>query len=290
MHNALFIVNYNSTDQCLNLLRESNLSILEIGNIFILNNGVALSEVQRCSLLDAANLKNCKLSIIDLENRGYGAAINSAIRKLKQDQNPFDYCFFSNADLVIHPGTSSFHYLGFDSVGFPLFEDGKFVISKVNIFTPLIPFRIRKYFSGLKIKTGCSHGVHGCFFGLSARLINDRDVFFNESYFLYWEETRFFYELSKSSINSFVSDVAFIHHDGKKSVISEDARYYLLRNGLNFYAECVESKLLARVWYLLNFIYALALPKDLLQLKLPRWYTQALLDFKNATYGRRQED
>lgn len=283
--NILFIINYNSYKQISSLLQSSDLDIINITHCVIYNNGdIPTSQ-------DIENWKinfsrvNITFEVLCKKNEGFGAAINSCISLMKYNYLGYDYAFFSNADIVVKKNSSTFAYNMYDAVGFPMYQNGNFIVSKITVFTPLIPFRFRKIF-GLKPKYGPTEIVHGCFFGFRIEYLLGMNTKFFEEYFLYWEETQFFYEINKLGCKIGVSDSVRINHDGEKSVFLDNARYYMLRNGLFFYRHIYKSFSLFIIWYIINTIYAIV-SSIRFPFKLPPWYIQGKADYYNNSLGKR---
>jgi GT2 family glycosyltransferase len=284
-NNILFIINYNSNNQISLLLQSSDLDSIKISHCVIYNNG----EEPSAQDIENWNINftkvNISFEVICQKNNGYGAAINSCISLIKSDYLGYEYAFFSNADIIVKKNSSSFAYNMYDAVGFPMYQNGNFIVSKITIFTPLIPFRFRKIFY-LKPKYGQTTIVHGCFFGLRIEYLLKINTKFFEEYFLYWEETQFFYEISKLGCKVGISDAVTISHDGEKSVFLDNARYYMLRNGLFFYRHIYKSFSLFVIWYIINSIYAIT-SNLRFPFKLPSWYMQGISDYNNKFLGKR---
>lgn len=285
MKNILFIINYNSNKQILSLLQSSDLNIININHCVIYNNGEKPTRNEIESWKINFSKLNITYEILYKKNEGYGAAINSCIGLIKSDYIGYDYAFFSNADIIVKKNASAFAYNLYDAVGFPMYQNGNFIVSKITVFTPLIPFRFRKIFC-LRPKYGPTKIIHGCFFGLRNEFLCRINTKFFEEYFLYWEETQFFYEINKLGCNIGVSDTALINHDGDKSVFLDNARYYMFRNGLFFYRHIYKSFTLFLIWYTINSIYAIASSLRF-PFKLPFWYMQGKIDYFNNSLGKR---
>lgn len=286
MSNILFIINYNSDSSVSNLIRHSSFESIDISKIVVVSNG--LKPLQNTIHAWINTIKNScvDLDSINICNLGYGAAINHCFSLLATVYADYDYCFFSNSDLTFVSSDNTYNFRSYDAVGFPMYDNGNFMISKISILTPFIPFRLRRYFS-LKPKFGNSQVVHGCFFGIKVNTILNTGVRFYEDYFLYWEEMRFFYELDLLGINIGVSNTLKINHDGVKSIVLDDSRYYLLRNGLDFYKNMVRSSVLFYAWLMVNWLYAKLAPANGF-LVTPDWYSQAINAFKMSSFGVRR--
>jgi GT2 family glycosyltransferase len=284
-NNILFIINYNSSNNINFLLQSSDLSVINITHCVIYNNGETPSPQVINSWKINFSKVNITFDVLCNKNDGYGAAINHCINLIKSDFYDYDYAFFSNTDLTIKKNAAAFSYDMYDVVGFPMYQSGNFIVSKITIFTPLIPFRFRKILC-FRPEYGSTTIVHGCFFGLRIRSLFEIKITFFENYFLYWEETQFFYEINKLGYKVGVSDFVKINHDGKKSVILDNARYYMFRNGLFFYRYVCKSYTLYVIWYVLNFLYAL-MSIIRIPFKFPSWYVQGKCDFNNNLLGKR---
>ena len=181
--NILFIINYNSNKQISSLLESSNLDINNVTHCVIYSNGdnptIHDIEIWKINFSKV----NITFEVHCQNNNGFGAAINSCISMIKSDYLGYDYAFFSNADITVKKNASSFAYDMYDAVGFPMYQNGNFIVSKITVFTPLIPFRFRKIF-GLKPKYGTSEIVHGCFFGFRIEYLLKINTKFFEEYFL----------------------------------------------------------------------------------------------------------
>lgn len=283
--NILYVINFNSIQQCKNLLLKSDLNALDIKTVVIYSNGIPPNSDDIEELYYIAKKINFDIIFNQKNNNGYGAAINDCIENTFIYYSNHKYAFFSNADLFFKCDKNNYPYELSDIVGFPLYENNNYIISRINIFTPLIPFNFRKIIGSSKPDYGSSDMVHGCFFGIKINFLSKVNKLFCEDYFLYWEETRFFYELTRSGHQSFVSDAVRIDHWGAKAVKGDDARYYLLRNGLHFYKRIVKSNTLFFAWFFINSLYAIYL---LLKVKkFPSWYHQGALDFRKKQFGRR---
>ena len=284
MNNILFVIDHNSKEEVHSLIVKSDFINLNIKNIFIISNGNPLTQLEKSVLENASEVKNISINFITIENFGYAAAINYCFKIIDNKCNNYNYAFFSNADIYFTKDNNKYNFINFDVVGFPMYENSKFTVSKINIFTPFLPFRIRN-----RLNTSPTFGkckiVHGCLFGIRIDfIINNIKIKFYEEYFLYWEETRFFYELSKTIANIGVSDSIRVSHDGLKSVKRDDARYYMFRNGLDFYRNVVGSKIMFLAWKYLNYFFALLSKKDG---DLPNWYKDAVNHYKKNFFGNR---
>lgn len=283
--NILFIINYNSHNQIISLLEESDLNCINISHCIIYNNGEIPSEKINNIWEDLFKELHISYEVIFAPNKGYGAAVNACINLTKLKYPKYKYAFFSNADIVISKNSSSFPYDRYDAVGFPMYQNKSYIVSKISIFTPLIPFRFRKLFFS-KPKFGYAEIVHGCFFGLRINFLYKLKTIFFEEYFLYWEETQFFYEINRQGASIGVSDSIRINHDGKKSVMIDNARYYMLRNGLYFYRYVYKSFIMLSLWRFINYLYALIAGFGF-PIRLPNWYIQGTSDFSNKRFGKR---
>jgi hypothetical protein len=286
-NNIIFIINYNSFDEFLNLLKRSDFNSLQITKVVLYSNGSNLSESQEQVARVISEEKFLSIDFVEAKNAGYAHAINSCITFIKTNYSGYHFAFFSNADLEFVGSANKFEYYKGEIIGFPLFQNGKFLVSMVSHKSPLLPFSIRKILNSEKIPLGWCTGVHGGFMGLKIDVAINRNMYLPEEYFLYWEEMRFCYEQSRNDTLSYVSDTVIINHDGKKSVKTDDARYYLFRNGLHFYIEVVNSKTLFFLWILLNLFYVtLILTRHRSLLKV-RWFYDAFKDYKKSRLGFR---
>lgn len=287
MKNVLFVINHNSTDCCLKLLKISDLSALSIKKVVFFSNGDNIDDRSRIELQNIAADRYIELQFIESINGGYGHAINSSIKIMQSWRVHYDYIFFSNADLVFSKSDGMFNYKNGDIVGFPLYQNGTFVVGSVSALTPIIPFILRKFFGFARPEFGPCRGIHGGLFGMRCDFALKHKLFFPEKYFLYWEEMLFCYNNSSIGRMSFLSDSVIVHHEGEKSIRSDDARYYMFRNGLHFYESDFRSKILVLIWLGLNFVFATLLLFKSRSLHSVRWFFDGLRDFRKGRYGRR---
>lgn len=285
LKNIIFIINYNSHEQISKLLNLSDLSIVNITHCVIYNNGGMPSDTQINDWNKSFLNSNISFEVLYRKNDGYGSAINECINLVKINYSKFDYVFFSNADITTTQKSNLYPYSNYDAVGFPMYQHNKYIVSKITIFTPLIPFRFRKFFYS-KPEFGLAKIVHGCFFGLRVKSLFKLKIKFYEKYFLYWEETQFFYEINKLGFTVGISDMLKINHDGEKSVFLDNARYYMFRNGLYFYRYVYQSYFLFLFWLLINYIYAFIFCLKNFN-SLPSWFIQAKFDYDKNKFGKR---
>lgn len=280
--NHLIVINFNSDNEVSTLLGKSDFRTLKIDNVIVHCNGLPPPIDLVDNWVTIGVTKGIQLKVVNRENLGYGAAINEWL-----DSNlDCEYLFFSNADLWIQPSDVSRVNVKADIVGFGLWQNEKLLLTKISFNTPLIPVRMRNLF-GLKNDFGTCDAIHGGFFGVKKFFSDRSSLRFNEKYFLYWDELWFCYEAKTiHNANIAVSDQVVINHDGEKSGSSGNTRYYMLRNGLDFYFMHQRS-LIKGIFYLtLNYFYALSL--KLVKSGDIQWFSQGLRDFFNGRYGVRK--
>lgn len=288
--NILCIISYNSSKEVIKLVSESNFLPIHVSQVLVLSNGHEVNSEEQFELTRIAKGKKINICFYNTENKGYGNAVNHAISlALSLIGSTCEYIFISNPDLVLKEHENLFPYNGWDIVGFPLFEEDNFIISKLTAFTPFIPNSLRKKVN-FRPNYGKAKIIHGGFFGLKISFLGSLNFKFYEDYFLYWEEMKTFYELNQLGINPYVSDTIIVNHDGEKSITSLNGRYYLLRNGIAFYSNTVKSKLLSNLWKIVSFLMLLKfviINKENFTLNL-NWYKQAILDYKQGYSGPRK--
>ena len=278
--NALIIVNYNSNDQVTELLKASKFDFLNISKVFVHCNGDKADNSYLITWYEIAISKNLSLSVVNEKNLGYGEAINHWLNLNLQ----YKYLFFSNADLWIDENQNFKVPLNADIVGFGLWQNNKLLLSKISFLTPLLPVRFRNLLN-IRNKFGNSKAIHGGFFGVKTSFIKKTNIRFNNYYFLYWDELWFCYEAyNKFAASIIVSDMAIINHDGIKSGHLNETRYYLLRNGLDFYINKKSCVLCSVILILINFIYAVT--QFIFRKEKPKWFFDSIYDYKKRNFGK----
>ena len=281
--NHLVVINYNSKNEVTTLLTKSKFKSLDITNLTVHCNGHQSTSDIFFQWQKLALERDVNLEIIHADNDGYGMAINEYLDK----DLSCDYIFFSNADLWFEDAPQSVIGITTDIVGFGLWQKNKLLLTQISSRTPLIPLRFRKLFVK-ENKFGASEAVHGGFFGVKADFARQSKLRFNQTYFLYWDELWFCYEASqKYGASISVSDQIKVHHDGEKTGPEEDSRYYMLRNGLDFYFNQQSHYLNGIVLLSINLIYSILGAAK--KWEVPYWFYDGLRDYLYNISGPRKK-
>ena len=287
--NYLFVINYNSDAQVYSLLVQSDLSCLNINSVIVYSNGAnpLLGQPSHWS----NTLSDLELTFLFGENKGYAAAINHCIAWARSHLDDAQMLFFSNADIVIHPGTNESTYpcALYDVCGFPVYQRKFLVFDKIYVYSPLVPVSLSKYLARFRSPSyGLSQIVHGSLFAIRMDFLSSHRLCLSEDYFLYWEELDFCYRAGRCGAKIGVSDEVSVVHDGEKAGSLSSARYFMLRNGLYFYSSIfrpmILGYLLAFLWLASNVLY---LPLALLREQDIDWFVASLKDFLFGIRGPR---
>jgi GT2 family glycosyltransferase len=208
------------------------------------------------SVETARSIQNGNLILIEnKKNIGFAAAVNQGIKYIMENFPNTKHFFLLNPDAYLKKQC-------LDKMIDELNKDKNF-----GLISPLIinPDTQKPWFSGAKISqlkqktfhfktTNCSstllantHYLSGCALMIKKAVI-DTIGFFDERFFLYYEDADFSLRANKAGLKIGIIPNAICYHQESQSSDSQTKTYYLVKSGLLFFHKCYSNWALPWFW------------------------------------------
>ncbi|MEK6974159.1 MAG: glycosyltransferase family 2 protein [Nanoarchaeota archaeon] len=245
----IVIVNYNSTEDLLQLISSIGNSSYKTYDIVVIDNN---------SSEYIEKLRNLKLKLIEnKENIGFTKAINHALKNFK-----YEYYWLLNPDTIVNKNTlteliSTAEKYNAGFVGSAIYDYNTNKIyamaGKRNFFTGLA-FTI-KDINEIRELNGKTEYADACSLLISRKVI-EQVGYFDENYFMYLETEDFMLRAKKQGFKIYVNPKAIVYHKmygsskGKKS----KRTVYLLNKNRIYFMRKFSPKTRFYVFLVINFL------------------------------------
>lgn len=246
---SIIIITYNNQHQiadCLQSVFENfkrlsrTESSYQEGNIIVIDNN---SKDETLRHIEKISNQHKNISLLkNNQNTGFAKAVNQGI-KFAQEKFKSDFHFLLNPDAVLKEDCLEKMICHSREGGDLEFSEGKF--ESLGLVSPVIinPQTNQSWFAGakinwLKFKTEHSKNqtdyLTGCALLIPKKII-EKIGFFDERFFLYYEDADFSLRARKAGFDLKIVPEAICFHEESQSSTSETKDYYLVKSGLIFF-------------------------------------------------------
>lgn len=249
----VLIVNWNSGEQCLQLIHSLVKSEFTNYRIVIIDNDSSESDFMKLkNCEEIARLNKVEFHLIrNPSNLGYAGGNNAGFSYLK-NQNLAGDILILNPDVTIQPNTLAVMSKVINQEGIAgvmvrtLAEGGKLMYDYFSLTGFVQKWHLAKNYS--RVETDYLAG--SCM--LLKRKLIDRLGLFDDSFFLYWEEVDLSIRLNNAGFRLMSTNETFIIRSDNELVRKSNSVYYLTRNAFLLLKNHANLTGVDLIWYLLR--------------------------------------